>query len=266
MFTKNPKTLVIESSAFGLSVSLPVMFSWWLRKDVVGNDKVFNLSIICFIIFFILYLILEASGLWAFVFGDNIKESLENTNGDAIIEPTVQPTVQPTVLPTDPTLSCKDKTAELEKELNKLKIIEPKSINILSDIVKGKTSGLSKIIIAICTIIIIFGFIIMVVAGNGVNKSIINDDDTHIYKHLLFCSPYATFILETLVFAVLSSAPIFLIAHDRNNLSEETVKSVYFGTATIKEFLLGAGKFAILFYILHYSGFWHHVLAPSNSK
>ena len=262
MFTKNPKTLVIESSAFGLSVSLPVMFSRWLRKDVVGNDKVFNLSIICFIIFFILYLILEASGLWAFVFGDNIKESLENTNGDAIIEPTVQPTVQPT----DPTLSCKDKTAELEKELNKLKIIEPKSTNILSDIVKGKTSGLSKIIIAICTIIIIFGFIIMVVAGNGVNKSIINDDDTHIYKHLLFCSPYATFILETLVFAVLSSAPIFLIAHDRNNLSEETVKSVYFGTATIKEFLLGAGKFAILFYILHYSGFWHHVLAPSNSK
>lgn len=274
LITKKPGWFILESFVFGISVVIPLVFSWWLRKGSMDTSQLAKLAGGGFTIFFILNIILTASGFWAWVFNYGMNESFENTHVPTTA-PTHAPTsihssnMKPNIVPVtqSPQIaelsSCKLKTTELEQELLKVKSEksvpkhEQKSNNIFTDLMNGNTNIIATILVGLFFIIITYGIIVMISAANFVNRSIINDDNTDIYEHHIL-GPNVTFTIEMLVFAISSSVPLFLMARNREDLN----------TGTFKEFLLGTIKFSILFYILQYSSFWGDLFGeePESKK
>jgi hypothetical protein len=252
LITDKPVWFILESFVFGISVVIPLLFSWWLRKGSMDSTKFTKLAGIGFIIFFILNFILEASGFWTWVFNYGIHESFTTTTVPTTTVPTTTvPTTQK--LNNSELLSCQSKTIELEQELQRIKTIPSTPIkasnNIFSDLMNGNVNIFVTLLIGLVIVIIIYGVIVMISAANFVNKSIINDDGTDIYENNILHNTLGsngTFLIEMLVFGIVSSVPLFLMARNREDLN----------SGTVKEFLLGTVKFSILFYVLQYSSFW----------
>jgi len=65
-------------------------------------------------------------------------------------------------------------------------------------------------------------------------------------------SPVVVFLMETILFSVISAIPVYIIASNRNDLSSKTTY----------EFIIIFVKFAVLHFVLQLSGFYKHVFNP----
>ena len=158
-------------------------------------------------------------------------------------------------------LSCKLKTSTLEQELLKAKSEknipkhEQTSNNIFTDLMNGHTNIIATILVGLFFIIIIYSSTVMISAANFVNRSIMINDKDDVYEHHILGS-YGTFTIEMLVFGIVSSVPLFLMARNREDLN----------TGTVKEFFLSTIKFSVLFYILQYSSFWGDLFGEASTE
>ena len=187
LIRNKPLQFLLESVIFGASIIIPMIFLLVLRKGQLKENprKYIALFFMLFIVFIGINYILEASGLWAWMFD--------------------------------------------YKETNN---------NIFIDVITGANKPLALVGLGIL-IIIIYALIIIITAANFINISIKDVYDYNINSYILF-----TF--ELLLFGMMSAAPVFYIANNRNDLTKNT---------TI-EFILASLKFSIIFYIFQYSGLW----------
>ena len=121
--------------------------------------------------------------------------------------------------------------------------------NIFADILSGENKILKYIAIGI-VLIILYGIVIMITAGNSINMSSID-----VYDHIIM-NPTVTFIIECVLFSLISAVPVFYIAHNRNTIDNTTAVT----------FLLSTVQYMIIFYICQYAGMWEVLFQGNNLK
>ena len=192
MISTQPLVFFKESLLFALGGLLPFLIVCYLRNNVYSNKEIVMMSIVIFVVFFILNYLLELSGFYSWTF--NQKE---------------------------------------------VKAIEPESDEFPKVVARSCEYMLVGIIVG--------AFIAMLFSS----LFVMNTSPLYVHGNI---SAIIVFLMEMILFGVISAVPVYLMASNRNDLSSQT--SI--------EFVVIFFKFAFLHCLLQISGFYKHAFNPKE--
>lgn len=205
LIKKEPWSFFTESLIFAVSGLLPFLLVCYLRNTIYSFEQIIKMSIVVFIIFFILNYLLELSGFYSWTFKKSPPKSDEEKSCEKVV---------------NEEMSYSDK---MTKSL-------------------GRTTEILMIaLVAGSLFALIFStFFVM--------------NTTPIYTQTGGMPTLFVFLIEMILFGLISAGPIFLMSRDRDDLSVKTTA----------EFFVIFGKFIFLHCLLQISGFYHHAFNPQS--
>jgi hypothetical protein len=217
LISKKPGLFAAESAVFGLSGALPFLMLCYFRNKAIAPHDIAIYGTAFFFIFFAVNYILELSGIYSATF----YEEKEGTNAEI--------------------LAAEKKVEEDEKELSyAAKFV--KSFNRSSDTIILTIFGVSLLLIVIGTCFV-----------RDTSNPYVRFTD--FIKKTTYGSyslgGIGIFLLEALLFGVMSAVPVYFIASNRGGINHET--SVEFGLIIL--------KFSIVHAVLQFSGLYSTMFA-----
>jgi len=92
MIESNPVQFALEAALFGVTAVLPFLAMAYLRNTVYDKSELIKISVVLFIVFFVLNYVLEISGIYRVSFQDTEKVFTGNTSGNFDFEKSVSRT------------------------------------------------------------------------------------------------------------------------------------------------------------------------------
>ena len=203
---KEPGTFFIESIIFAVGGLLPFLLVCYLRNTIYSFEQVVKMSIVVFIVFFILNYLLELSGFYSWTFKTSPPKSDEEKDCEKVVSDE---------------MSYSDKI--------------------------GKSLGRTTEILMIA--LVTGSFFALIFSTFFVMNT------TPTYTRTGGMSTLLVFLIEMILFGVISAVPIFLMAKNRDDLSVKTTA----------EFFIIFGKFICLHCLLQISGFYNNAFNPESS-
>ena len=177
IISSKPLLFFTESVLFGLTIFIPLLVFWYLRKTYIPFTTILSKASILGIVFIVLNYIIELSGLWDYMYGKKSKEQPINDKDQ-----------------------CK-----------------PKYKNVIYEIIDKFKEGNIKVKTFVIIVTALVGIPLLLM---GISSLYISDL-TPEYNFDKIPTSFM-FILEMLLYGIISASPIFLVEYNRNNLSSHT--------------------------------------------
>jgi len=196
IISSKPLLFFTESIFFGLTIFIPLLISWYLRKTYMSFTTILSNASILGIVFIVLNYIIELSGLWDYMYAEKFEPDIKSP---------------------------------------------PIYKNAIHEIIDKFKDGNSKVrtLVIIIGILAVLSILLMSISG----LYIFDVSPEYNFDKI---NPLFMFILEMLLYGIISAGPIFLVEYNRNNLSSHTKY----------DFFTQILKMCALFIFFQISGLW----------
>lgn len=235
IISSKPLLFFAESLLFGLTIFIPLLISWTIRKTYLPFTTILKDASILGVVFVILNYIIELSGVWDYMYSAHSKETFESENDQCsdINNTTTTSTTSPSI--TTPNTSSPSTTTPISDQC------KPEYKNVIYEIIDKLKKGNHTLKTTIIIIGLLVGLSILLMTLSTLYISDFSPE--YIFDGV---PPLLIFILEMLLYGIISAAPIYLIEYNRNN----------FTTKTTQDFIIQSLKLSCLFIVFQISGLW----------
>ena len=258
IIANKPGMFFLESFLFGLSFFLPILISWAIRKSYLSFTQILADASVLGIAFIILNYILELSGLWTWMYTTpkDKKEDFQavvNTSAFDNLYSKVLNIIKPVSTSPENTpqdfiklgaglssLTSQGSTSQgsTSQNTNNCKPPYNNAVYEIEEKFKAGHKGIKTLVIVVGSLVGI-ALLFMVVSSGFIHDLSPEYTIDYIPKFIIF-------IIEMLLYGVISAAPIFLAQYNRNEFSSKTTK----------DFLMQTLKCSAFFIFLQVSGLW----------